>query len=475
VAFAGGDAAAAAAHMLVRATRAPATEAGARRGVRQLAAFLAANEQLLEGVPDATADAYDFLIAVWLVARALPDRSPWRVPAEGGGRGRNPRIGGAVRAYLERMGFVRGTTWPRARATAISLGAHDADGVSHAVPVFVWELVEGLRLHGALRDVFQQCGAALLCVTALAARRRGAARGLLVGQIRPVGQQEVEIAPRSRPKQARARADGGRKERAPRPVVVRHWLVGEYVIPWLQWLRTQRFPPTAYAFPRVVRGRSAPSTTAIRRGAVFLEPAMEWTDAAIRDAMRMFIAANGDRSIQGLRSGNNIELRRAPRDVVSDVTRRTLHERSVKPLIGSEEAYDEVFAEDFVAATQRLGQLRIERSGNGLLRTVATSASAGRDPDDWQPVEGEGEEFAAEESAEGSSGVDTDDSDGSEVVGDGGSDTRRVVCGRCGLLLKARDYGFLCDHDGCTWAACGNCHPGGRAARLHCPAHQAER
>ena len=156
-------------------------------------------------------------------------------------------------------------------------------------------------------------------------------------------------------------------------------------------------------------------------------------------------------------------MRRNP--AVSAVTRRRLHERPLRPLIGSEAAYDDPFAEDYAEATAVLGRLRIEQSVDGLLTVTATSASAGRVPTDW--VAAPAALSIAEREDESASASDSGSSASSEHDGGG----EEYDCGRCGRHLGRTDYGWKCDNPNCPWGACPSCHPGGTRARLLCPKH----
>ena len=496
-----GSAGAAAAAAQVRATRGDSTTAAARRCARQARAFLEANAGLLDVAGEPTADAYDILVDAWIVARCEPELSPWRTcPAMG--RGADPRVAGTLRSGLERTGYARGATWERSRATARALGVNDPADAQHAIPIFVWELAEGILAAG-IQTVWDQCAAALLTLTALGARRKGAATNLLVGQVRLVGECAVEVSPRQRPKQQRVRA-GGRPRRQRRPVIIYHWMIRDYVAPWIRGQTKRRSAASARLFPSITREapRGAAAELGVRAGGMWLHPGRSWSARQLQYACAKFVRECNGRSVQGFRSGNNIELRRR-RDVVSDVTRRTLHERSVKELIQSEIAYDEVFAEDFAEATRLLGSLRIERSVEGLLTVTATNATSGEDQRQWEPLahplairsdpksavagggdgpspDGGSVASGSGQTTSSSSDDDSGDDDSSAaesstgdlVVGDGGPETRYLTCQRCSAAMGAEDYGFVCDEEGCTWGVCPSCHPGGARAPLRCPRHQ---
>jgi hypothetical protein len=170
--------------------------------------------------------------------------------------------------------------------------------------------------------------------------------------------------------------------------------------------------------------------------------------------METYVFKLRGRTFHGFRAGNNRELRKAPG--VSVVTRRSLHERTLKPVVGSEEAYDEAFAEDYAAATSILGRLRIERSDDGLLTVTATSASAGEDPGDWVAVERP---------------LQLMREDDSDVASASAGDDDTYDCARCGKHVGHRDYGYMCDYGDCSWGVCTACHRRGARAALHCPQH----
>jgi hypothetical protein len=353
-------------------------------------------------------------------------------------------------------------------------GVGDPDDVQHHKPIFLWELVEGIRVAGPPATPWELAGTAMCVVSSLGARRGGGASSLLLGDVSEVAPDAVEVAPRKRPKNHRERATRRPRKQAI-PVVLRHWTVREYVIPWLRWHDRRKSPATALLFPAITTSRAHATKLGFTASGQWVEPLRQWSARQRRCLLEKYIPGVGKRAFHGFRAGNQMELRRWRE--VSVVTRRVLHGRSLRHAIGSEAAYDEVFAEDFAEATERLGRLRIERSRNGLLTVTAMSPSAGRNPGDWIPAPGGA--LALTPESEGSSGSSSDDSssdaggstDDAEVVGDGGRETRVFACGRCGLRLGAQDYGFLCDSAGCAWGVCTACHPGGSRAPLACPRH----
>ena len=459
----------------VRATRAPRTDAAARRAIRTLREFVQANDRLLarsRGQPSHTT--YDIVLEAFVFAEeagVAEEACPWQ-------RARRPHdvsaapTAGAARAALERLDWSRGGDWRRSRAMEKAWGVGDPEDVNHYQPIFCWELVEGLRLQGAPATPWEMAGAAMAVMSVLGARRGGGASALKVEEVSIAGPNAVEVAPRSRPKEHRERATR-RPRKQVRPVVLRHWLVERHVIPWIKWHQRRRSPGSALLFPAITAKKTR-ATTALGYAAdgQWVEPLREWSARQRRAIIEKYIPGLGDRAFHGFRAGNQCELRRWAD--VSAVTRRALHGRSIRHLIGSEAAYDQVFAEDYAVAVERLGQMRIERSRNGLLTVVATSPSAGEDPRDWTPLPGGPVTLAAPAQADSSS---SESSSGEEdsVVGDGARETRVINCGRCRRKLAARDYGFLCDVPGCTWGACTTCHPGGARAALRCPAHRGSR
>ena len=362
---------------------------------------------------------------------------------------------------------------------ATSWGVNDPDDVQHHEPIFTWELAEGLRVVGAPSTPWEMAGAAMATLSTLGARRGGGAAALLLDEVTASAPDTVEVAPRARPKEQRERASR-RPRRQRKPVVLRHWMIRAHVQPWLEWHRRHRSPSNALLFPSITAQKSpAPTALGFAADGQWVEPLRPWSARQKHALLARYIQNLGSRSFHGFRAGNQRELRRwetrgSGEEHVSAVTRRVLHGRSLRHLIGSEAAYDEVFAEDLAHAVQILGRLRIERTKNGLLAVTATSASAGENPSDWVSMPG-GPMTLPEREAEGSaSGSSSDTASSADVVGDGGVDTRVMRCGRCKTRLSARDYGFLCDYEGCKWGTCTSCHPGGARARLLCPVHESE-
>lgn len=455
-----GSAEAAAATLTIRATRAKRTTDGATRAIRNIREFIEANPTLLATVGPPTLDAWDVAVEAFVYAEASGQAAacPWR-------RARRPqdpsaaRGAASARALLDRLGYTPGAAWTRAKAMAQSFGVHDPEDVRHHPPVFTWELVEGLRLAPAPATPWELAAAALLCIGSLNGRAKGQALSLLVGEVQVVGADTVRLTAGHRTKVMRARATQ-RQRRQPQPIVLRHWLVERHVIPWAMWHQRVKSPPSALFFPSITAGRTSAATPqGFTASGQWVEPVRQWTDRALAAALAKYVYRLDGRTFHGLRAGNNRELRR--REGVSAVTRRSLHQRTLRPVIGSEEAYDAPFAEDYASATQALGSLRIESGKDGLLTVTATSASAGEDPTDWVPV-------ASPMRLAPADNVTSSDSDTSE----GGEE---LDCGRCGKHLSGKDYGWLCDREGCTWGVCTSCFTGGPRTVLLCPAHQSSR
>ena len=470
--FAAGSAAAAGAAVRTRATRAASTEASGRRAVRQVREFLERNPSLLARPGAASHDSYDMLVEAFVYAEeagAEGQACPWI-------RARRPhdpsaaRGAGAARGLLERLGWGRGSAWTRSRTMGKAWNVRDDADVVHTDPIFAWELVEGLRLRPP-RTPWEMAGAALSVVGSLHGKRGGGAKKLKVGEVVVVAPDAVSVTANVRVKE-RVGASARRKRRG-KTFVLRHWLVRKHLLPWIEWHKRKASPASALLFPSITNRRS-PQATALGFAAEgqWVEPMRECSPRQVATWLEQFIPNLRGRGFHGWRAGNNMELRRQKE--VHDVTRRALHERTLKPLLGSEAHYDEAFAEDFAEATEALGRLRIERGPSGLLTVTATSQSAG-EAQDWvgvaRPITFAASAADMESSDDEGSSSDEDGGSTPEVVGDAGRSSRRYNCGRCGDAVGDRDYGFMCDAAGCAWGVCTSCHPGGARAQLLCPEH----
>ena len=466
-----GSAAAVAETIRIRSTRASSTSAAARRAVRTVREFVQANPTLAAGSSgEPTHDHYDIIMEAFILtecAHATGTRSPWTRAR----RKQDPsaaRGAGAARALLERLQWSRGGAWSRSRNTEKAFDMRS--DARHTNPIFTWELIEGLRLRTP-RTPWEMAGAALVTIGSLHAKRGGGAKKLKVGDVSVAAHNAIEVSSKRKDK-GRTRASGAASGKDP-PVVLRHWLVARHVVPWLQWHEEQRSPKSALLFPAIT-SRKSPKPTSLgftAEAGQWVEPMRQWSPRAVEAWLVTFIPNLGGRRFHGLRAGNNRELRR--HGDVHTITRRSLHGRSLKQVIGSESHYDEPFAEDFASATERLGRLRIERSRTGLLTITATSASAG-ERNDWVAEANPIALAETPDSDTSSSDSDEDDTstDGEECVGDGGRATRAYRCGRCKTLVRPTDYGFMCDVDSCNWGTCTDCHPGGAATALRCPQHE---
>ena len=446
----------------VRATRAARTRTAATHAVREVRRFLEANPQLLAASRRLGANEWDAVMEAFVFAEAAGQSvsCPWR-------RARRPqdpsaaRSAGTARALLERLGYVTESTWGRSRAMATSFGVLDPDDVRHHPPIFTWELVEGLRNQPPPSSPWEMAGASLLTLAAISAKSKCSCLALLVREVEAVGSDSIRVSAGPRQKITRARATG-RQRKQTRPVVLKHWLIETHVIPWLRWHERHESPGSALFFPSVY-DRRPPAATGheFRAEGQWVEPVRQWSDRSITLVMQKYVYRLGSRTFSGFRAGNNRELRRCPD--VSAVTRRSLHERSLRPIIGSEEAYDAPFAEDFASATARLGRMRIEQSPDGLLTVTATSESAGQVASDWVSTQSAAAGTAASPSSSDDDASSTDDEGG------GGASFN---CARCNRAVGVRDYGWLCDSPGCEWGVCTACHKGGHRTRLLCPRHE---
>jgi hypothetical protein len=453
----------------LRATRAKRTDAGAASALGQLVRFVQVNEELAAGTSVLDDVAWDLVLEAFVTAKADPPTGHgWQRPREWAvttPAGAGSAVGKASGA-LGRLGYTHGSMC-RLAAARRSLGCGDAEDVEHAPPVFVWRVCAGIVALPKPLGAWDQCAVALIAAGALAAGRVGAVTAWAIEQVSLTADvRTIVVQPRARPKQHHARASG-RARRKAQPIAISHWLVEVAIRPWILRLRSWSAPGTQLVFPSLVRHRSARVRTVNGRlvaGDMWMEPLKAWSPRATAAALSL-VVGDGER-FHGLRAGNNIELRRLKDNshATSDVTRRVLHGRTVKDLIGSEVAYHEVFLEDLAGATSRLGELRIERVLDGLCVTASSTTQGERD--DWHPTTRVIIPLA-------DTVVDPSDSSGGEdEVGEAGSAFYGVVqCGRCRRHLSKGDHGYMCDAPGCVWGVCPTCHPAGERGELWCPKH----
>lgn len=471
-----GEAAAAAAARL-RAVRAPRTEARGRGPLSQLLRFLEANASLARDVDALTDDVWDVVVEAYLTARVGPTVGhPWTRP--GGWGAVTPATAGADQraavATLRRLGYIGGGL-RRVAAAREALGCGEKDEVRHAEPVFAWEVCRGVR---SVRpgNLWEQAAVALVALGAICAGRLGSVTGFQLESAVLTTQDDVLVLrARQRAKTKRVRA-ATRQRRAPQPMAIQHWLIREAVVPYVRTLRALGCHGSQLLFPSLVRERFARSRSANGRvvDGLWLEPVRQWSSRQVAEAMQ-FVAGRG--TFQGLRVGNNIELRRrreiggagpaAMMDRVADTTRRVLHGRTVRDLLGSEVAYHEVFLEDLCAATRGLGGLRIERLGGGLFVT-ATSGSCG-ERDDWSQHQRAFAPVSEPDCSEDEGSSEASDVEAAPAVT--GAFRGGMTCGRCGVLVPAAAHGWMCDGHECPWGVCVPCHPGGARSPLWCPEH----
>ena len=457
----GADAAAEAASL--RATRAVRTSDQASSATRRFIAFLEANPTLAaSGRWDA--EVWDVAAEAFVTALSGEGTTSWRLPS-GSGPIETSAAGtlvSRVSALATRMGYAP-IPWHRLKLAKESLGCNDAeDNTVPTEPIFTWEVAEVGRL-AVPSDAWQSCAWAMVTLGCIGGPRVGSVQRLLLREVQwPRDEPNVVIiTPRARQKQQRQRVSR-RSPKRPRPMALEHWLVGRFVRPWCEWHIRNGSNGSSLFFPSLVRADLAQVRSVVGRlvdgGKLRLEPTKRWAHDAVRRALDLCLLDRRGRRFHGLRGGNNRELRRH-REEVSDVTRRTLHGRTVHDLIGSESSYQEVFFEDFCSATRLLGQMRITQYAK-LLTVSAFSPSAGLLRDwvprslSWSVLEG-----AVDES--------TDESDGPVS-----SDRESRDCGGCRGHISRRAHASLCDTAGCGWGLCMSCWSEPASVPLACPKHK---
>jgi hypothetical protein len=399
-----------------RATRAIGTASQATNAMHRFIAFVEVNPSLAAtGRWDQ--EVWDVAAEAFLSALAGADRTTWHLPP-GSGTIEAPAAGtltSRVTVLATRMGYAP-IPWLRFKGAKESLGCNDKeDNTVPTEPIFAWEVAEVGRT-AVPGDAWQSCAWALVTLGCLAGPRVGSVKKLLVREVQwPKDERNVVIiTPRARQKQQRQRVLRKPPKR-PRPVALEHWLVGRFVRPWCEWHKRCGSDGSSLFFPSLVRADLAQVRTSVGRlvdgGKLRLEPTKQWAPDAIRRALDLCLLDRRGRRFHGLRGGNCRELRRH-REEVSDVTRRTLHGRTVHDLIGSESSYQEVFFEDFCSATRLLGQMRIVQVAN-LLTVSAFSPSAGLQ-NDWEP---RNLSWSALEGADDDESADDDNDEAVEVAG----------------------------------------------------------
>lgn len=448
------------------------------------------------------------------------------------------RVQGAAAAGLARLGWLpAGATLTHTMATRQSLGCNDAEDVDRVDMIFPWEIIDAADRGAGAGTAWHAAARALLVTAVVLGSRPGAAAALLLGHVRLTADERVVVVKRVgfRHKQQRARATRRGRRTAP-AITLEHRAIAAHLVPWIRWLRKQGARDSQLLFPSLVRQIYARARTVNGKavdGGLWMEPLREWSSRQMVAALDAVLGPEGrsGRTMQGIRSGANVELRRlgpslAPgTTAVSDVIRRTMQGRSLKPVLGSEAAYVEPLAEDTRAACRQLGSLRICRDRDGVLSLTAvrdagdpharwtearrggaagSSAGAGSWGRDGGAAVGVAAAVARVTDSDSSSdesedsdsssldGSSSDDSDSSSAESSGCDDgcgatslssarskklrsPRAVLggkCGRCGIRIGKRDHGWRCDQDGCTWTVCPMCHRGGARGALRCPKHQ---
>lgn len=540
---------AAAAQGALRATRARRTSDAHSRALRRLRDLLVANPTF-GAQPDApSAAAWDVLceglvttfVAPPVVAHGWSRPRGWPVEA-------SPQLAGAVASAaataLDRLGYVPRRTLRRLDGALTALGCRDAEDVARVDMVFPWEVFAG-ALQCQPRNPWQTAALALVTLGVVRGGRPGASCSLLLRHLTRVPSDDGPpvVAVRMsgfRHKTQHARATQRGRRTAPE-LAYEHWALRRWLLPWVSWLREQGAAPGQFLFPSIVRDAHARVRTAAGWVAVGadgdryrIEPARTWSSAQVAAALTYVLggaAQRRGRTLQGLRSGANVELMKlgyAGTTPVSAVTRRVLQGRSLRETLQSEAAYFEAFEDDTRQASRQLGSLQIERcrpqaaaghgadgaDAGGQLRVVAVSRSAGAHRD-WVRCDGPAADIpaavaaaAADAAAAGEGGgaggggagagggraPHADDAESSQSsasssdaasVGADGPPSRALVrgdrCARCGVSISCRDPAWMCDGDvrdgatgdvrPCDWGVCLMCHPGGARAALFCPEH----
>lgn len=535
------SAAAASAQTRVRATRDAGTVRSHRTALGKLERFLQDNVEFGPGAappsaggvpPDAAWDALMEAFVTTLIAPRV-EGHPWIRPRGWPTRcspHQAARTQGAAAAGLARLGWApAAATLSRTAETRRALGCLDAEEVQRVELILPWEIIDGAdRAARGPGTPWHMAARALLVTACVLGSRPGAATQLLLGHVRQTTDGAVHTFQRKgfRHKQQHARATMRGRRTAP-ALTLEHRALAAHLAPWVRWLRRQGARDSQLLFPSLVRDAVARVRTVNGRlveGGLWMEPLQSWSARQMIAALdHVLLASRNGRSMQGIRSGANVELRMlgsrlAPgTTAVSDVTRRILQGRSLKAILGSEAAYVEPLAQETREASRQLGSLRIERDPDGVL-TLTGVRDATRVDSGWRSVaptvvHSHGEDGAAggggaaaagvchsDSSSEEDSGSSSDESSGDDSSSSGtdgstssaddsssstdqspgaasASASPRAVlggkCARCEVLIGKRDHGWRCDHEGCTWTVCPMCHRGGRRAPLRCPRHLA--
>lgn len=445
----------------VRATRAERTNTRAASALRAFAMFVEKSGPDRGFEPRFPSDSsipttfWDTAMELWGLHEFEQRKTKSSTPAK-----TTSTMVGAARAALIRLGYVE-DVFPNSKGSLKALGCEDEG--SHRDAIFVWEIGESWHTRPP-RNVWERCAYALAVVGALGAARTGNSARILIEEASIINSDTIRLAPRERTKPNRVRA--GRAPLTHRPIIVKHWMVRELVIPWIHWHKGVGSAKSAYLFPSITHesaARSQRSPVGFFTSGMWVEPLKQWTPRALKAALQMTIPAIGGRTFGGFRTGNNIEMMQL-KDQISALTRRVIHGRSTKALIGSESAYAEVMAEDMALATSLLGSWRIE-SNEGVFTKVAHSPSQGEE-DDWVCL-------APNAITSAGPAATTSDSDESSDDDESSSEDDRVSgsCIRCGRFVEKDQHGYLCDHHGCTAVCCVSCNPAGYKGEVRCAEH----
>jgi len=485
---------AAAAQARIRATREDSTVRKHRAALGRFRHFLQINADIATG-PTLEVEDWDVACEAFVTALVAPAVAhEWSRP-RGWPAKCSPRQAASVQqaavAGLRRLGWLSTDALPLTAATKAALGCRDPEDVQRAEMIFPWEVFDGAARIKA-DSPWKLAARALIVMAVIMGNRPGTTPELLVGHVRRTTSNDVVVVQqtgfRHKPQHARATRRG---RRAAPAFTLEHWAIREFVQPWLAWLREDHAPESQLLFPSLVRETYARARSSEGRrveGGLWLEPLQRWSPRQVTAALDLILGVDGrrGRTMQGLRSGTNVEMRKLGKDgqqqggsVVSDVTRRTLQGRSLREQLGSEAAYFEPFADEIRGATRQLGTLRIVRR-DGALVVEATRAPG---PGPWVELEPRILQDADTEpssSSDGSSNDTSSEEDSSSTSTSTGPPSAVKAaggqCGRCGKPIGPHDHGWVCDYDGpgppCRWTVCPMCHRGGARAALYCDKHR---
>lgn len=421
------------------------------RGKSKLSAIIAACKaarDLLDANPELENVELDTLVAALVTAKANPPkgRGAWARPPHWGVCNATSagKIGGTLSTAIADLGFRAGA-WPALAAVRRNLGCGKAADPSG--PIFAWE-VGGPGIIG--RTVWERAAlasTAFLCVSGARPGTMGAASlhnvarvdGQCVWMTFPLRSDDAasdEEEPFSFKDDRRtAMKSPGRT----RGLILDNWRIARYLIPWISLLRFLKFSDHDRLFPAIVDARRSKDLASPVVEGFRLLRRRSWSSQE-RIAIMDYVLGGrrAGRTANGFRHGQTVEFNALG---IRPEVRFRCQLRSLKPIVGSEAAYDRVIEDSARTATRALGSRRIVQGTVGLV-TVATSASRGS-LSDWVAHDPVGVSAAISS----------------------------YTCQKCGSVVEEDDEeGALCDTEGCMWGLCSGCHPD-TAAPLSCPLH----